>query len=83
MVSQPYGVRTVSPPAPGEPDHLPGRGMRENDLVGTGGTLDKGCLPPRTFVPPDPEPVRTAVPLSVWTKRRHVDLCRTHASLCR
>ncbi|MER5197624.1 putative leader peptide [Streptomyces sp. NPDC002740] len=28
-------------------------------------------------------PVRTAVSTPAWTKRRHVDLCRTHAALCR
>ncbi|MFJ2261770.1 putative leader peptide [Streptomyces sp. NPDC087844] len=27
-------------------------------------------------------PVRSAVTLPVWTKRRHVDLCRTHGALC-
>jgi hypothetical protein len=27
--------------------------------------------------------VGTAVLLPAWTKRRHVDLCRTHAALCR
>ncbi|MEW1858783.1 MULTISPECIES: putative leader peptide [unclassified Streptomyces] len=28
-------------------------------------------------------PAGTAVPLPGWTKRRHVDLCRTQTALCR
>ncbi|WP_314223920.1 putative leader peptide [Streptomyces zaehneri] len=28
-------------------------------------------------------PVRTPALAPAWTKRRHVDLCRTHTALCR
>ncbi|WP_407700008.1 putative leader peptide [Streptomyces liliiviolaceus] len=63
-----------------------------------GGTLDKGAPPQRTFSAQPPSagvtlrashvrashsrPVRGAVTLPVWTKRRHVDLCRTQGALC-
>ncbi|MEV7142145.1 putative leader peptide [Streptomyces tauricus] len=58
-----------------------------------GCALDRGAPPRRTFIARPPSagvtlrashvrPVRSAVPLPVWTKRRHVDLCRTHGALC-
>ncbi|MFC9843715.1 hypothetical protein ACFWFF_25910 [Streptomyces sp. NPDC060223] len=54
--------------------------------AGPAGTADQVSERLATLAPADADVSQVAdaiVLLPAWTKRRHVDLCRTHAALCR